>query len=73
MKDVIEQRLNDLKTEHANGQRLIADLDTRRDSLRSTLLRIAGAIQVLEELLAADASADAAAPAVSVASLGPGR
>ena len=31
---------------------MLADLETRQADLRSTLLRISGAIQVLEELLA---------------------
>lgn len=72
MKAVLQQRLNELKAEHDNGQRLLADLDARRDSLRTTLLRIGGAIQVLQEILAAEAASDAA-PAITVATLAESR
>lgn len=72
MKAVLEQRLNELKAEHDNGQRLLADLDARRDSLRTTLLRIGGAIQVLQEILAAETASNAA-PAITVAPLAESR
>jgi ABC-type transporter Mla subunit MlaD len=48
----IEQRLNELKAEYQTGQTLLADLEAKQADLRQTLLRISGAIQVLEELLA---------------------
>ena len=54
MKQQLEQRLNDLKEEYTSGQKMLADLDARQAELRQTLLRISGAIQVLEELLAED-------------------
>jgi hypothetical protein len=38
---------------------MLADLEARRSELQQTLLRISGAIQVLEELLAAQASVGA--------------
>lgn len=50
MNSTIQERLEELKAEHLNGQRLLADLEARRNSLQATLLRISGAIQVLEEL-----------------------
>lgn len=50
MKNRLEYRLNELKTEYESGQKMIADLEERQASLRATLLRISGAIQVLEEL-----------------------
>lgn len=54
-------RLADLRTELAEGNRALADLDADRERLVATLLRISGAVQVLEELLgAASASAEAA-------------
>jgi len=51
MKEQLEQRLEKLRSEFADGQAMIMDLDQRQAYLRSSLLRISGAIQVLEELL----------------------
>jgi DNA transposition AAA+ family ATPase len=51
MKDQLENRLSDLKKEFEEGQRMLSELDSRRDTLRQTMLRISGAIQVLEEIL----------------------
>ncbi len=48
----IKERLQDLKSEYQAGQEQIRLLDARRQELQNTLLRISGAIQVLEELLA---------------------
>lgn len=52
MKEQLEQRLKELKTEFESGQKMLADLETQAAELRKTLLRITGAIQVLEEELA---------------------
>ncbi len=52
MKEQMEQRLTELKAEFASGQKMLADLEAKQSNLRETLLRISGAIQVLEELLA---------------------
>lgn len=54
MRDQLDQRLTQLKSEFQEGQKMLADLEARQNELRSTLLRISGAIQVLEELLAAE-------------------
>ena len=51
MRGQLEQRLNSLKTELETGEKMLADLDAKRANLRETLLRISGAIQVLEEEL----------------------
>lgn len=51
MRAQIEKRLSALKTEYQNGEKLLGDLDVRRSELRDTMLRITGAIQVLEEAL----------------------
>ena len=48
----IETRLTELKSEFEAGQAMLTDLNKKRAELESTLLRISGAIQVLEELLA---------------------
>lgn len=50
------ERLQNLKREFSVGQEKLAHLDGERANLRDTLLRISGAIQVLEELLANDPS-----------------
>lgn len=51
----LEPRLSQLKSEYESGQRMLAALEDKQHNLRDTLLRISGAIQVLEELLAAAA------------------
>ncbi|CCI15941.1 conserved hypothetical protein [Microcystis aeruginosa PCC 9807] len=52
MKKQIKKRLEQLKAEYESGQKMLADLETQGANLRNTMLRISGAIQVLEELLA---------------------
>lgn len=51
MKHQLEQRLNELRSEFESGQKALADLEHQQANLRSSLLRISGAIQVLEEEL----------------------
>ena len=52
MKKQLKQRLESLKIEYESGQKVIKELETKQANVRDTLLRIAGAIQVLEEELA---------------------
>lgn len=52
MKIKLTQRLFALKSEFETGQKLLSELEAKQSNLRETLLRIAGAIQVLEEELA---------------------
>jgi ABC-type transporter Mla subunit MlaD len=52
MREQLEQRLVQLKAELDQGQKMLSDLESQQANLRTTLLRISGAIQVLEELLA---------------------
>lgn len=52
MREQLERRLSELKAEFEAGQQTLADLEARQTNLRNTLLRISGAIQVLEEELA---------------------
>jgi hypothetical protein len=51
MEKQLRDRLRELTEEFANGQNLLADLQRRERSLREALLRISGAIQLLEEEL----------------------
>lgn len=51
MQEKLQQRLNSLKSEYEAGQKMMVELDTKQATLRDTLLRISGAIQVLEEAL----------------------
>ncbi|MFY2563372.1 hypothetical protein ACN469_37605 [Corallococcus terminator] len=55
MMDAIEKRLADLRAEHEAGQKMMAELEARRSHLVQTMLRIEGAMQVLQELLPAKA------------------
>jgi hypothetical protein len=52
MYDQALQRLSELRAEFELGQKKLDELETQASNVRSTLLRISGAIQVLEELLA---------------------
>lgn len=52
----LEQRLGALRDEFARGQEQLGETEARLRHLREQLLRIAGAIQVLEEEL--DAQGD---------------
>ena len=56
MRDKLEERLRDLRSELDSGRALLDELETKKSNLQSTLLRISGAIQVLEELLASERS-----------------
>ena len=55
MKKQLEQRLKELKKEFEAGQKMLAELDAKRANLQESMLRISGAIQVLEEELAPEA------------------
>jgi predicted nuclease with TOPRIM domain len=52
MKLQLEQRLKELRAEFDSGQRTLGEMEIKQANLRNTLLRISGAIQVLEEELA---------------------
>lgn len=54
MKEQLEARMNELKAELESGRQMIQELDEKRTNLGYTLTRISGAIQVLEELVAAE-------------------
>ncbi|MCG8327040.1 MAG: hypothetical protein MI974_05105 [Chitinophagales bacterium] len=49
MIDQLNKRLYELQQEHEKGQTQLEQLDLERKQLYETLLRISGAIQVLQE------------------------
>ncbi|HKX26159.1 MAG TPA: hypothetical protein VJ302_00575 [Blastocatellia bacterium] len=72
MKEQLKVRLEELKREFEIGQTRLQELDRQQVLLRETLLRISGAIQVLQELSAEGAGdqqdpASAADPRVAAA------
>lgn len=61
MRNKLEERLQELRSELESGRKLLEEMETKKANLQSTLLRISGAIQVLEEMLAADDGSEAGA------------
>lgn len=59
MKDQLERRFEVLKREFEAGQEKLRDMVRQEAALRETMLRISGAMQVLEELLAPDTPSQA--------------
>lgn len=57
MNNEIIARLKELKEEYKKGQERLIALEQETTGLGNTMLRISGAIQVLEELLANEATA----------------
>jgi hypothetical protein len=53
-KEILTARLHELKKQAEAGNKILESLDAQREEAQQTLLRISGAIQVLEELLAAN-------------------
>ena len=51
MEHQLRNRLDELKKEFELGQKKLQELETEASNVRSTLLRISGAVQVLEEEL----------------------
>ena len=49
MKNGLEKRLAKLRSEYQEGERVLAELESKQANLRDTLLSISGAIQALEE------------------------
>jgi predicted nuclease with TOPRIM domain len=52
MREQLQTRLEELKQEFEAGQARLRELEAQEARLRETMLRISGAIQVLEEALA---------------------
>lgn len=51
----VQVRLSELKTEYEKGQVRLQQLEAELKALRDTMLRISGAIQVLEEIQRSEA------------------
>ena len=49
MQDRLEERLKELKAEFEKGQKAQAQLEAQRKNIQESMLRISGAIRVLEE------------------------
>lgn len=58
MRNRLEQRMAELRNELIVGQKMSNELDAKRAELQTTMLRIAGAIQVIEEVLQAEPAAE---------------
>lgn len=54
MKETIKIRLHELEQEYQKGQNQLKNLETEATNIRTALLRISGAIQVLKETLEAN-------------------
>ncbi len=53
-----EDRLSELKSQYESGQKELEKLQERQNDLQVTLLRISGAVQVLEEELSKENKPD---------------
>jgi predicted nuclease with TOPRIM domain len=60
MEEQLQKRLEELKKDFEIGQARLKELETEQAYVRETMLRISGAIQVLEEALRNNKSAEAA-------------
>ena len=65
MEDKLRRRLEELKKEFETGQTRLRELEAEQSYMRETLLRISGAIQVLEEALSPETNPDEAATSTS--------
>ena len=71
MQEQLKNRLRELKAEFEAGQSKLAEVEGQANNLRTTMLRISGAIQVLEEELAkASGAAPGAEAGQSVSTFG---
>ncbi len=62
LQEQLEKRLGELRAEYESGRKMLAELEVKESDLRSTMLRINGAIQVLEEMLAKSDKTETAVP-----------
>jgi uncharacterized coiled-coil protein SlyX len=69
MREQLERRLKELKAEFASGQKRLEELEAQTNSVRTVMLRISGAIQVLEEELGMSVATNGAAESEQQAAL----
>jgi len=70
MRERLEERLQELKSEFGKGEQTLQELEEQVATVRQTLLRISGAIQVLEEELGKANQPDGEIPELSVEEIG---
>lgn len=58
MNNKLQERLGRLKSEYESGQTVLAELEAKQSQVKETLLRISGAIQVLEEMIGEETDTD---------------
>lgn len=63
--DWMIERLQQLRAEYAEGEARMAELQSERERVRDQMLRIDGAIRVLEEQVAASDAFDTAIQAMA--------
>ncbi len=51
MEEMVQNRIEALKSEYAEGQKKLMELKSKENDISNTLMRIQGAIQVLHEPL----------------------
>ena len=51
METRLRQRLEQLRSEYEKGRKTLEDLEAQAQNVRATMLRISGAVQVLQEEL----------------------
>ncbi len=57
-KQMIQQRLQELQAEIAKGEQQLNSLEQQRVTIEQTMLRLSGAVQVLNELLETTSEAE---------------
>jgi predicted nuclease with TOPRIM domain len=74
MREMVQARLGELQREYEQGRARLRELERQQRHLEDQLLRVSGAVQVLEEILArvgdADGNGHGAEPASALAESG---
>jgi hypothetical protein len=77
MRDLVQARLGELQGEYEQGRARLRELERQQRHLEDQLLRVSGAIQVLEEVLAhaggSQGNGNGAEPAAAIAEAAQGQ